>query len=125
MEIKLLRLQCLRRPNNKRNEKIQYQIVMNKLLRRLTGWLVKKTNYTPSLPLPIQPIIIKPEDLKKFHAQQIINWHEWYLAKVEPDYFVRQFKYGLVDKLLNEIIIKAEETPDGVMYSCDLLFKCV
>ncbi len=98
---------------------------MKKLLRKFTGWMVKKTNYTPLLPLPIQSIIIKPEDLKKFHAQHLINWHEWYMAKVEPDYYVKTFKYEVMKQFMEEIIIKAEETPDGIMYSCDLLFKCV
>lgn len=100
---------------------------MKKLLRKFTGWMVKKTDYTPELPLSRQPIIIKPEDLKKFHAQYIIPHYEWYSAQRcgDPDCFVKQFKYGLVDELLNEIIFKVEETPDGLMYSCDLLFKCI
>ena len=98
---------------------------MKKLLRKLTGWMVRKTNYTPEIPLQIQPIIIKPEDFKKFHAQHLINWHEWYAAKVEPDFFVKTFKYELMKQFMEEIIVKAEETPDGVMYSCDLLFKNV
>lgn len=96
---------------------------MKKLLRKLTGWMVKKTNYTPALPLSIQPIIIKPEDLKKFHAQHIIPYHEWYAAQVSPDCFVNQFKYKLVDELLKEIEIKIDKTTDGVMYSADLLFR--
>lgn len=96
-----------------------------KLLRKFTGWLVKKTNYTLAIPLPIQPIIIKPEDLKKFHAQHLINWYEWKNTRITPDCFVRQFKYQLADELLKEIQVKVEETPDGVMYSTDLLFKCV
>ena len=100
---------------------------MKKLLRKFTGWMVKNTNYTPELPLSIQPIIITPQDLKKFHAQHIIPNYEWYSAQrcVEPDYFVRQFKYGLVDELLKEIQVKVEETPDGVIYSADLLFRNV
>lgn len=98
---------------------------MKKILRKLTGWLVQKTNYTPEFLLPIQPIIIKPEDLKKFHAQHIVPYPEWLLRQVEPDCFVREFKYKLVDELLKEIQVKVEETPEGVMYSADLLFKCV
>ena len=96
---------------------------MKKILRKITGWMVKKTNYTPELPLSIQPIIIKPEDLKKFHAQQIVNYYEWYAAQVSPDCFVNQFKYKLVDELLKEIEIKIDKTTDGVMYSADLLFR--
>lgn len=96
---------------------------MKKLLRKFTGWLVQKTNYTPAMPLPIQPIIIKPEDLKKYHAQHLVNWFEWKNSPFTPDCFVKGFKYQLVNELLDEIIIKAEETPDGVLYSADLLFK--
>lgn len=98
---------------------------IRKLLTKLTGWMVEKTNYTPKLPLPIQPIIITPEELKKFHAQHLVNYNEYYIAKVAPDYFVKQFKYQVLDELLNEIQIKVEETPEGVMYSCDLLFKSI
>ena len=101
---------------------------MKRLLKKLTGWMVAKTNYTPELPLSIKPIIITPPDLKKFHAQHIVPNHEWYSVKRlgEPDCFVKQLKYKLVDELLKEIpepIIK--ETPDGVIYSCDLLFKSI
>lgn len=85
--------------------------------------MVQKTNYTPAMPLPIQPIIIKPESLKKFHAQHLVNWFEWKNSPFTPDCFVKGFKYQLVNELLDEIIIKAEETPDGVLYSADLLFK--
>lgn len=100
---------------------------MKKLLRKFTGWLVQKTNYTPAMPLPIQPIIIKPESLKKFHAQHLVPYYMWNTVDrwVDPDCFVKEFKYQLVNELLNEIIIKAEEKPEGVMYSCDWLFKCV
>jgi hypothetical protein len=42
---------------------------------------------------------------------------------VDPDCFVKQFKYKLVDELLKEIQVKVEETPDGIMYSADLLFR--
>lgn len=96
---------------------------MKKLLHNITRWLVKKTKY--ELQLPIQPIIIKPEDLKKFHAQHIINWYEWNNTPLTPDCFVQQFKYELVDKLLKEIQIKVKETPSGVIYSCDLLLKSI
>lgn len=98
---------------------------MKKLIRKITGWLIKKTNYTPELPLSIQPIIITPQDLKKFHTQNIIPYYMWNTVDrwVDPDCFVKQFKYKLVDELLKEIQIKVDETPDGVMYSADLLFR--
>ncbi len=100
---------------------------MKKILRKLTGWMVAKTNYTPELPLPIQAITITPPDLKKFHAQHIVPNYEWYSVKRlgEPDCFVKQLKYKLVDELLKEIQIKDKVTPDGVIYSCDLLFKSI
>lgn len=97
--------------------------MMKKIVKRFTGWLVKKTGY--DFPLPIQPVIIKPENLKKFHVQRIVPNHEWLLRQVEPDCFIRQFKYDVVDELLKEIQIKVEETPNGIMYSADLLFKNV
>lgn len=100
---------------------------MKKLLRKFTGWMVKKTDYTPELPLPVQAITITPENLKKFHAQHTVSNQEWYSVQRwgEPDCFVKQFKYQLADELLKEIQIKVKETPDGVIYSCDLLFKSI
>lgn len=100
---------------------------MKKLLRKFTGWMVKKTNYTPELPLPVQVITIPPEDIKKYHAQRIVPKQEWYSVQRwgEPDCFVKQFKCSLVEEFLKEIQIKVKETPDGVIYSCDLLFKSI
>lgn len=96
---------------------------MKKYLQNLAYKWLKKTGY--DFPLPIQPVIIKPENLKKFHVQRIVPNHEWLLRQVEPDCFIRQFKYDVVDELLKEIQIKVEETPNGIMYSADLLFKNV
>lgn len=95
-----------------------------KLLRKITGWLVKKTDY--ELALPVQTIYVQPQDFKRFRCQHTIPYYEWHSAQeklVESDYFIKKFKYQVVDKLLNEITIKADETPDGVMYSADLFFK--
>ena len=77
---------------------------------KIIDWMVEKTNYTPPLPLSIQ-----------------VPNQEWYSVQRwgEPDCFVKQFKYELVDKLLNEIQIKVKETPSGVIYSCDLLLKSI
>ena len=96
---------------------------MKNILRKLTGWLVEKTNYTPEFPLPIQPIIIKPEDLKKFHAQNLITHYELHTNPMPIGWYDSQFKEEVMDALIKEIQIKVEETPDGVMMSCDLLFK--
>ena len=89
---------------------------------KLYKWL-KKTDY--HFPLPILETIIHPENLKKFHAQHIIPYYMWNTVDrwVEPDCFVKQFKDKLVDELLKEIQIKVEETPEGICYSCDLLFE--
>lgn len=96
---------------------------MKKLLRKFTGWMVRKTNYTPAIPLPIQPIIIKPEDLKKFHAQQAVSKYEWYNRKVEPDYYIRMLKYEVAEKFVDLLQIKADETQDHIIYSVDFLYK--
>lgn len=89
---------------------------------KLYKWL-KKTDY--HFPLPMLQTVIHPENLKKFHAQHIIPYYMWNTVDrwVDPDCFVKQFKYKLVDELLKDIQIKVEETPDGVMMSCDLLFR--
>lgn len=95
---------------------------MKKYLQNLVYKWLKKTDY--NFPLPMLQTLIHPENLKKFHAQHIIPYYEWNAAqRFEPDCFVKQFKYKLVDELLNEIQIKVEETPDGIMYSADLLFR--
>ena len=96
---------------------------MKKLLHNITGWLVKKTKYELQLPLPIQPIIIKPEDLQHFKAQNAVSKYEWYERRVEPDYYVRTLKYEVAEKFVDLMQVKADETPDCVIYSCDLLFK--
>ena len=90
---------------------------------KLYKWL-KKTDYHFPLPM-LQTVIMNPENLKRFHAQRIVSKYELYAAQVSPDCFVRQFNYQLADELLNEIVVKADETPDGVMYSCDLLLKSI
>ena len=98
---------------------------MKKLLHNITGWLVKKTNYTPAFPLPIQPIIITPEDFKKFHAQRIVDWLEWNHSRFTKDDFVRGFKYQIVNDLLEYIEVKLEQKPEGMAMSCDLLMKSI
>jgi len=98
---------------------------MKKLLHNITGWLVKKTNYTPELPLPIQPIIIKPENLKRFHAQRIVPYQEHLFYENREGQYIKTFRFDIANELLNEIIIKEEEVPEGIMYSTDLLFECI
>lgn len=96
---------------------------MKKYLQNLAYKWLKKTGY--HFPLPVLQTLIHPENLKKFHAQHIIPYYMWNTVDrwVDPDCFVKEFKNKLVDELINEIQIKVEETPDGVMYSSDLLFR--
>ena len=68
-------------------------------------------------------MIIENSNLKKFHAQKIIPYWEWQHANAEPDCFVRTFKFDVVNQLLNEILIKVSETPEGIKYETDLLFE--
>lgn len=96
---------------------------MKKLLHKLTGWLVKKTNYTPELPLPIQPIIITPENLKRYHAEHIVPYQEHMFFEDREGAYIKTFRFDIANELLNEIIIKAEEVPEGIKYSCDLLME--
>jgi hypothetical protein len=92
---------------------------MRKLLYKLTGWLVKKTNYA----LPIEPVTITPANMKKFHAQRLIPWHEWNSSYVIPVYFQQEFKSQIVNEFIKEIDINKEEVPEGILYTADLLFK--
>lgn len=95
-------------------------MLIKKLKQKLAKWVIKDI---PIMQPTIQPIIITPESLKKFHAQHIVDWFEWHNSPLTPDCFVNGFKYDVINKLLDEIIVKAEETPDGIVYSCDLLFR--
>lgn len=90
-----------------------------KLKEKIVKWLMK------DMPIiqPIQPIVIKPEKLKRFHSQKIVPHFDYHYSQVDPDYFVRTFRFDVVNELLNEIIIKVDETPEGICYSCDLLFE--
>lgn len=96
---------------------------MKKLLHNITGWLVKKTKYELQLPLPLHPIIIKPNDLQHFKAQKAVSKYEWYERRVEPDYYVKTLKYEVAEKFVDLIQVKADETPDCIIYSVDFLYK--
>ena len=99
---------------------------MKKLLHKITGWLVEKTNYTPApaLPSQIQPIIIKPESLKKFHSQCLINWFELERSTyLTEDYYVKGFIHGVMNEFVKQIEVKREKTPDGIVVSVDLLYR--
>lgn len=96
-------------------------MIVRKIKEKLAKWVMKDI---PILQSPIQPIIIENSSLKKFHAQKIIPYWQWEW-QVEPDCFIKEFKYEVVNKFLNEIIIKVSECPDGIMYEADLLFENV
>ena len=96
---------------------------MRKTIKKLKGKLAKWLMKDCPIMQPIEPIIIKPEKLKRFHSQRIIPHFGYHYSQVDPDYFVWTFRFDVVNELLNEILIKLEETPDGVMMSCDLLFE--
>lgn len=94
---------------------------MRKLKYKLIKYLIKKWDY--DIPLPVINTTITPQDMKKFHAQHLVDWFEWKNSPFTPDCFIKGFKYQVVNDLLDEIIIKVEEKPEGVMYSSDLLLK--
>lgn len=91
--------------------------LLKKIKEKLARWVMK------DMPLPIQPIIVENQNLKKIHAQHLVDWFEWKNTQFTPDCFIKGFKYQLVNELLDEIIIKVEEKPEGVMYSADLFFQ--
>jgi len=93
---------------------------MKKILNRLTGWLVKKTGYM----IPIEPIIIKPKELKRFRLQNLISWFELERsAYLTEDDYVKGFIRVVMNELIKQIEVKREKTPDGIVVSVDLLFK--
>ena len=93
-----------------------------KLKEKIAKWVLKDM---PIMQSPIQPIVIKPENLKRFHSQKIIPYYMWNTVDrwVDPDCFVRMFKTDVMNNFLDEIIIKVDETPEGICYSCDLLYR--
>lgn len=88
---------------------------------RLYRWL-DKTNYPFPLPM-LQTVLVKPEDLQHFKAQKAISKHEWYTRKVDPDYYVKTLKFEVAEKFIDLMQIKAEESPDCIIYSVDFLYK--
>lgn len=87
---------------------------------KLYKWL-KKTGY--HFPLPMLQTVIHPENLKRFHAQHIVPYHEYMFLEDREGEYIKTFRFDIANELLNEIIIKAEEVPDGIKYSADLLFE--
>lgn len=94
---------------------------MKKLLRKITGWLIKKTDY--ELALPVQTINIQPQNFKRFHSQHLVDYYELHTNPMPIGWYDTQFREEVMNAFINEIEIKTEETPDGVMMSCNLLFR--
>jgi len=96
---------------------------MKKYLQDLAYKWLKKTDY--HFPLPVVETLIQPENLKRYHAQRIVPYREnLYYENMEGEY-IKTFRFDIANELLNEIIIKEEEVPEGVKLSCDLLFQCI
>ena len=89
---------------------------------KLYRWL-DKSNYP--FPLPMLQTLVHPEDLQHFKAQKAISKHEWYTRKVDPDYYIRTLKHEVAEKFVDLIQIKADETPDCIIMSCDFLYKSI
>jgi hypothetical protein len=90
---------------------------VSKIKEKLVKWVMK------DMPLPIQPIIVENQSLKRFRAQRIVPYREYLFYENREGADIKTFKFDIANELLNEIIIKQEEVPDGIKYSCDLLFE--
>lgn len=91
---------------------------MKKFLQKLAFNYLKKTGYTLMPPT----VTILPKDMQRFHAQHQVTLYELINAPT-PDFFIKRIKWDIVNEFANNIIIKGEDTPDGVMYTVDLLYK--
>ena len=93
------------------------------LLKKIARRILRDEILSMTIPKP-EVVVLPPEGFKRYHTQRIIPYYEWNAAqRFEPDCFIKTFKFDIVNELLNEIIIKAEEVPDGIKYSCDLLME--
>lgn len=124
---------------------------MKKLLKKIARRILKDEILAMRIPKP-EAIIIPPKDFKRYRAQRIVPYteHLFYLyediekmvhykqhfngktvycncddAENREGEYIKAFRFDIANELLNEINIKKEDVPEGVMYSVDLLFKCV
>ena len=100
---------------------------MKKLLKKIARRILKDEILAMRIPKP-EAIIIPPKDFKRYRAQRIVPYQEhlFYLMKnIEnrEEEYIKAFRFDIANELLNEINIKKEEVPEGVMYSCNLLMK--
>jgi len=90
--------------------------ILKKIKEKLTKWALK------DMPLP-QPIVFENYKFKILHAQRIVPYNEWNVARrFNSDDLEENLKFQIVKELLNQITINEEKTPEGVKYSCDLLY---
>lgn len=91
--------------------------LLKKIKEKLGKWVMK------DMPLPIQPIIVENQNLKKFHAQHIITYNELRTNPMPRDWYVANFKDEVANALMEEIQINMTKTPDGLLYSVGLFFQ--
>lgn len=94
-------------------------MIVSKIKEKLARWAMK------DMPLPVQPMIIENNKLKRFRAQRIVPYREHLYYENREGADIKTFRFEIANELMKEIIIKAEEVPDGIKYSCDLLFECI
>lgn len=95
---------------------------MKKLLKKLARRILKDEILAMNIPKP-EPIIIPPEGFKRYRAQRIVPYQEHLFYENREGEYIKAFQFDIANELLNEIIIKQEEVPEGVKLSCDLLMK--
>lgn len=92
-------------------------MIVKKIKEKLAKWVMK------DMSLPIQPIIVENQSLRKFHAQRIITYNELRTNPMPRDWYVANFKDEVANALMEEIQINMTKTPDGLLYSVGLFFQ--
>lgn len=95
---------------------------MKKLLKKLARRILKDEILAMRIPKP-EFIVIPPKDFKRYRAQRIVPYQEHLFYENMEGEYIKDFQFDIANELLNEINIKKEEVPEGVMYSCNLLMK--
>ena len=96
--------------------------MMKKLLKKIARRILKDEILAMRIPKP-EFIVIPPKDFKRYRAQRIVPYREHLFYENREGEYIKAFRFDIANELLNEINIKKEEVPDGVMYSCNLLMK--
>ena len=97
---------------------------MKKLLKKLARRILKDEILAMTIPKP-DVVVIPPKDFKRYRAQRIVSYREHLFYENREGEYIKALRFDIANELLNEIIIKQEEIPEGVKYSADLLFKCI